>query len=155
MVEPQHKIAYISTCLCCLLTLLVLRFGQTSLLKSRQRKFPHNHWNRFLNPAELMTAAGNMNVRTMVERFRPSLRPFEDYYRTIHQNPELSGKESDTSLVVSKFLRSLDFIVHDNIGGHGVAGVLENGPGKTVMLRAESDALQSKNKQRCRMLAPS
>jgi hypothetical protein len=31
--------------------------------------------------------------------------------------------------------------IHASIGGHGVAAVLKNGPGKTLLLRADIDAL--------------
>jgi metal-dependent amidase/aminoacylase/carboxypeptidase family protein len=31
--------------------------------------------------------------------------------------------------------------IHSAIGGHGVAAVLSNGPGKTLLLRADIDAL--------------
>lgn len=59
----------------------------------------------------------------------------------MHQNPEISGLESDTARLVANHLRALDFEVHTDIGGYGVVGVLKNGPGKTILIRAELDAL--------------
>ena len=77
----------------------------------------------------------------IIDRYRPDLRPFEDLYRSIHQNPELSFKESKTTSKVSRQLGTSGFTVERNIGGHGVVGVLKNGQGPTVMLRSELDAL--------------
>jgi amidohydrolase len=49
--------------------------------------------------------------------------------------------EPNTAKVVAAHLERLGFTVHSGIGGHGVAGVLSNGPGKTILMRAELDAL--------------
>ena len=78
----------------------------------------------------------------MVDYFRPSLEPYEAIYRDIHQNPELSLTESRTARIVSRHLANVAFgQVIPNIGGYGVVGVLRNGVGPTVMLRADMDAL--------------
>lgn len=69
------------------------------------------------------------------------MKIFEDIYRQLHRSPELSGQEKETSELVAKFLNKLDFEVHTHIGGYGVAGVLRNGTGSTVLLRADMDAL--------------
>ncbi|KAJ3495083.1 hypothetical protein NLG97_g3649 [Lecanicillium saksenae] len=56
--------------------------------------------------------------------------------------PELSGMEIETARLVADFLSSLeDFQVHTGIGGHGVVGVLHNGDGPKLLLRADMDAL--------------
>ncbi|KAF2810718.1 metal-dependent amidase/aminoacylase/carboxypeptidase [Mytilinidion resinicola] len=80
-------------------------------------------------------------LATIVKDFRPNLTEYEDFYRHVHQNPEVSGLELETSDLVASHLRRLGFDVHINIGGHGVAGVLKNGPGRTILIRAELDAL--------------
>ena len=60
----------------------------------------------------------------------------------MHQNPELSGVETQTGALVATRLKELrDFEVHTGIGGHGFVGVFENGPGKKILIRAELDAL--------------
>jgi len=70
------------------------------------------------------------------------LAPFEEKYKQIHANPELSGQEVETAKLAEAHLRSLDGVeVKAGIGGHGVIGVLRNGEGPTVMLRADMDAL--------------
>jgi len=62
--------------------------------------------------------------------------------RHIHQNPELGYEEENTSALVAKELRSLGLQVEEGIAGYGVMGVLKGyHPGKTILLRADMDAL--------------
>ena len=65
----------------------------------------------------------------------------EDFYKDLHQNPELSRQEVRTSARVSSRLRAAGFQVHEKVGGTGVVGVLRNAEGPTVLLRADMDAL--------------
>jgi len=62
--------------------------------------------------------------------------------RDIHAHPELGFEESRTAALVAARLRELGYDVHEGIAVTGVVGVLRGGrPGKTVMLRADMDAL--------------
>jgi amidohydrolase len=62
--------------------------------------------------------------------------------RDIHRFPELGFEEHRTSGLIAERLRALGFAVTERIGVTGVAGVLHGPrPGKTVMLRADMDAL--------------
>src|SRR5437588_12881944 len=65
----------------------------------------------------------------------------EDFYRHLHRHPELSHQEHDTAAEVAKRLASFGYRVHEGIGGTGVVGVLDNGNGPGVLLRADMDAL--------------
>ena len=65
-------------------------------------------------------------------------------YIHLHRNPELSFQEVETARRMAMELESLGFAVTSGVGGHGVVAVLENGPGPTVMLRADMDALPVK-----------
>src|SRR5258708_18884980 len=65
----------------------------------------------------------------------------EVLYRYLHQHPELSGKEAQTAIKIAGELRQLGFDVTTGVGGTGVVALLRNGPGPTVMLRTELDAL--------------
>src|SRR4051794_27033136 len=65
----------------------------------------------------------------------------EEFYRDLHRNPELSYGERRTAERVAERLRQAAFQVHVGIGGTGVVGVLRNGDGPTVLLRADMDAL--------------
>ena len=65
----------------------------------------------------------------------------EDFYRDLHRNPELSHQEHRTAGRVAERLRQAGYEVHEGVGGTGVVGVLRNGTGPTVLLRADMDAL--------------
>ncbi|WP_417610764.1 amidohydrolase [Parasphingorhabdus sp.] len=58
-----------------------------------------------------------------------------------HKNPELSYKETRTAGIIAKQWRDAGFTVTENIGGTGVVGVMKNGDGPTLMLRADMDGL--------------
>lgn len=65
----------------------------------------------------------------------------ESIYVDLHQNPELSFQEFRTAQVVTEHLTTLGYEVHTELGITGVVGVLENGDGPTVLLRADMDGL--------------
>ncbi|MBY8876270.1 amidohydrolase [Actinacidiphila acidipaludis] len=65
----------------------------------------------------------------------------QDFYRDLHAHPELGHQEHRTAARVAQRLRDDGYQVHDGIGGTGVVGVLVNGEGPTVLLRADMDAL--------------
>lgn len=58
-----------------------------------------------------------------------------------HRNPELSGMEVRTAARMAQELRALGYEVTEGVGGTGVVGVLRNGDGPTVMIRADMDGL--------------
>jgi amidohydrolase len=67
---------------------------------------------------------------------------YEALYKYFHSNPELSNHELATSKTCAEHLAVLGgFTIHTNIGGHGLAGIFKNGPGKKILLRADMDAL--------------
>jgi hippurate hydrolase len=68
----------------------------------------------------------------------PSL---EALYTDVHANPELSMQETRTAALAADHLRKAGFEVTTGVGKTGVVGVLRNGDGPTVMLRADMDAL--------------
>lgn len=65
----------------------------------------------------------------------------QEFYRDLHRHPELAGRERRTAAAVRAWLASAGLEVTAGVGGHGVVGVLRNGAGPTVLLRAELDAL--------------
>ncbi|HXQ71924.1 MAG TPA: amidohydrolase [Pyrinomonadaceae bacterium] len=75
-------------------------------------------------------------------------------YKALHAAPELSHREEKTSAFVAGELRKLGFMVTERIGkyqnaqwtGYGIVGVLKNGPGPTVLVRTELDALPVEEK---------
>ncbi len=58
-----------------------------------------------------------------------------------HRNPELSGREVNTSARMAQELRALGYQVTTGVGGTGVVAVMRNGAGPTVLLRADMDGL--------------
>src|SRR5690348_16613123 len=73
-----------------------------------------------------------------LSRILPDL---EALYTDVHAHPELSLQETRTSSLAADRLRSAGFDVTTGVGKTGVVGLLRNGEGPTVMLRADMDAL--------------
>lgn len=68
---------------------------------------------------------------------------FEDF----HRNPELSFKENRTARIMAQQLRAVPGMnVTEGVGGTGVVGVLKNGAGPTVLVRADMDGLPLEEK---------
>src|SRR5579875_2853062 len=70
-----------------------------------------------------------------------ALDDLESLYEDIHSHPELSMQEKRTAGLAAERLKAAGFEVTEGVGGTGVVGLLENGEGPTVMLRADMDAL--------------
>ena len=72
------------------------------------------------------------------------LATLEGVYKDIHANPELAMQERRTAGIAAKWLRDQGYEVTEGVGGTGVVGLLRNGEGATVLLRADMDALPMK-----------
>jgi len=71
--------------------------------------------------------------------YKASLGQLFDWF---HRNPELSFEEVNTSARMAKELRAIPGIeVTEKVGGYGVVGVMKNGVGPTVLVRADMDGL--------------
>ncbi|HLJ09729.1 MAG TPA: amidohydrolase [Planctomycetaceae bacterium] len=70
-----------------------------------------------------------------------NLEDLQALYRQLHSNPELSFEETKTAARLADELRKLGVEVTTNVGRRGVVGLLKNGPGPTVMIRTDLDAL--------------
>lgn len=69
------------------------------------------------------------------------LTQLEGIYRDIHANPELSIQERRTAQIAADWLNNNGYEVTAGVGETGVIGLLRNGDGPTVLLRADMDAL--------------
>ncbi|HWG87922.1 MAG TPA: M20 family metallopeptidase [Candidatus Acidoferrales bacterium] len=78
------------------------------------------------------------NVLAHLGRLLPDL---ESVYKDIHAHPELSMQENRTAGIAADHLRAAGYDVTTAVGKTGVVGVLRNGDGPTLMLRADMDAL--------------
>ncbi len=83
-------------------------------------------------------AAAAEDVKAAIDKDYPSL---EALYRELHAHPELSGHEVETAKRLAKEARAAGFEVTEHVGGNGLVAVLKNGPGPTLLLRTELDAL--------------
>ncbi len=89
----------------------------------------------------LLTAgplAAAEDLKSAIDRDYPSL---EALYRDLHAHPELSGHEVETAKKLANEARAAGLSVTEHVGGNGLVAVLQNGPGPTVLLRTELDAL--------------
>jgi amidohydrolase len=80
-------------------------------------------------------------VDAVKKRIDAELVSLEALYKQLHTHPELAFQEEKTSSRVAKELKALGFEVTTEVGGHGVVGVLKNGDGPTVLVRADMDGL--------------
>src|ERR1043165_3561687 len=104
-----------------------------------------------LSVLALNVNAQQLSLDAMIDR---DIASWLTTYRNLHAAPELSHREEKTSAFVAGELRKLGFTVTERIGkyqneqwvGYGVVGVLKNGPGPTVLVRTELDALPVEEK---------
>jgi amidohydrolase len=85
-----------------------------------------------------LPAASGSPALAPVDTIYPDL---EALYLDLHQHPELSKHEEKTSAKIAERLRALGYEVTDHVGGFGVVGVMKNGKGPTLLVRADMDAL--------------
>jgi len=90
-------------------------------------------------------AATAQDLRSFIDSETPSL---VGTYKDIHAHPELSHGEAHTSGILATALREAGFTVTERVGrysdgsqAYGVVGILKNGAGPTLMIRADMDAL--------------
>ena len=76
-----------------------------------------------------------------LEKMLPDL---EALYKDVHAHPELSMQEKRTAGLAAERLRAAGYEVTSGVGKTGVVGLLRNGKGPTVLLRADMDALPIK-----------
>jgi amidohydrolase len=93
-----------------------------------------------------LSAFGQQTPQSLADAELPSLLTI---YKDLHSHPELSTKEERSSAIVAKELRAAGCDVTENFGKYdspgwkcyGVVGVMKNGPGPTVLVRTDLDAL--------------
>jgi hippurate hydrolase len=74
------------------------------------------------------------------------MAPLMALYRELHAAPELAMQEGRTAARLAPELKKLGFEVTEGVGRTGVVAVLRNGPGRTVLVRADMDALPLEEK---------
>ncbi|MBN9308767.1 MAG: amidohydrolase [Devosia sp.] len=81
---------------------------------------------------------GAAGILAAVDEILPDI---EALYKDVHAHPELSMHETRTAGIAAGRLRKAGYEVTEGVGKTGVVGLLRNGDGPTVMLRADMDAL--------------
>ncbi|MGB7848050.1 MAG: amidohydrolase [Candidatus Acidiferrum sp.] len=100
-----------------------------------------------LSTALLAAAQGDLD-----QKIDSNIEDWVGTYKHFHSNPELSTQEKETSALVASTLRKLGYDVTDHFGryadaslvSYGVVAVMKNGPGPTVYVRTDMDALPVK-----------
>lgn len=115
------------------------RFGSLAVAGLLALSGPH-----LAGPAlaeEARQAAGEAGRGALPGPSDDQLAKLEAIYKDIHANPELSMQERRTAGIAARWLREQGFEVTEGVGRTGVVGLLRNGEGPTVLLRADMDAL--------------
>ena len=108
---------------------------------SSRGKGAKNERNSAARSKSTKTNGGGDDVSANLTKLLPDL---ETLYKDVHSHPELSMQEKRTAGIAAGRLRAAGFEVTTGIGKTGVVGLLRNGNGPTVMLRADMDALPVK-----------
>ncbi|MBR6029083.1 MAG: amidohydrolase [Clostridia bacterium] len=82
-----------------------------------------------------------MTLSAWREALAETLPRVQAWRRELHAHPELSGQEFATRDRIAGWLKELGIPVTFFEGCCGVMGVMENGPGRCVAIRADMDAL--------------
>ncbi|MBC7795165.1 MAG: amidohydrolase [Clostridia bacterium] len=97
----------------------------------------------------LLVLAAGVPAKDVDAALAPKLPALLAIYKQLHGNPELSEKEDKTSAQLAGRLKQLGYAVTEHFGHYddpkapvyGVVAVLKNGPGATLLVRADMDAL--------------
>lgn len=83
-----------------------------------------------------------LTARNALQKWQnQAMAEWQQVYRDLHAHPELSLQETRTAALVEAALKHAGYTVTPGVGGTGVVGLLDNGPGPTLMLRGDMDAL--------------
>lgn len=108
------------------------------------------HWGLALGlaaifPAMAIPAAGQSNLDDKIDS---NIADWVGTYKYLHEHPELSTEEKETSALVASQLKKMGYQVTDHFGqyqdgkpAYGVVAVLRNGSGPTLYVRTDMDAL--------------
>jgi len=107
-------------------------------------------WSIGLIAAALPAAAGAADIagtRAAIVRSLDAQYPhLEAVYKDIHLHPELGFQEDRTAAKLAGEMKALGYEVTEGVGKTGIVALYKNGPGPTVMIRTELDALPLEEK---------
>ena len=86
-----------------------------------------------------------MELEKLIKELEKDKEKMIKIRRYLHENPEISFKETKTAEYISKYYENKGVEVKTHVGGNGVVVIIDSGkPGKTMGLRADFDALPIK-----------
>ena len=94
-----------------------------------------------LAAAASLTLATPAHAGAVADAIRGDMPMLMALYRDLHANPELSMQEVRSPAKLAAEARKLGFTVTEKVGKNGVVAVMKNGPGPTLMIRADMDGL--------------
>ncbi len=89
----------------------------------------------------MLSESVNLAAQSILSKLTGILPSLESIYMDIHSHPELSMMEFRTAEIAADILKKSGYEVYEGIGKTGVVGVLKNGEGPIVLMRADMDAL--------------
>lgn len=96
-----------------------------------------------MQASKARSTSDKSGVFAKIDAMLPDL---EKIYLDLHAHPELSMQEVRTAGIAARWLEENGFEVHAGIGRTGVVGLLKNGDGPCILLRADMDGLPVKEK---------
>ena len=93
--------------------------------------------------AEIDGVAIRAAAKTAVDHDYPAMQAL---YEGIHRHPEIAFQEVKTAQTLAGEMRRLGFDVSEHVGGTGLVAFFRNGPGPTILVRTELDALPMEEK---------
>ena len=110
----------------------------------------NTNWTLILGVAAILTAMGIPAAAQskLDEKIDSNINDWVGTYKFLHEHPELSTEEKETSALVASQLKKMGYQVTDHFGqyadgnpAYGVVAVLRNGAGPTLYVRTDMDAL--------------
>jgi hippurate hydrolase len=103
---------------------------------------------RILSAICLLALAATSHAGDATSAIQQQTPALLETYKDLHAHPELSHREDRTAAILAKALRAAGYTVADHVGVYpdgshafGVVGILRNGPGQTLLVRGDMDAL--------------
>jgi len=85
-------------------------------------------------------------LQNLKKKIEADMQHLDKLYQYLHQNPEISKQEKQSSERMIAELESLKISVYKGFGNYGFVGIVENGEGPVIMVRTDLDALPLEEK---------
>src|SRR5215468_11385609 len=119
-------------------------------MRHSRRDGMNTKWTLILGVPAILTAMGIPAAAqsNLDRKIDGNINDWAGTYKFLHEHPELSTEEKETSALVASQLKKMGYQVTDHFGqyangnpAYGVVAVLRNGAGPTLYVRTDMDAL--------------